>query len=80
MAEPHPLLAFELTQSAIEGAFKASFVAKQAIESVAVGNAVAKRFQLHSHRLHRGARLPVAIEATNLFVNSSQYFLSTLLW
>ena len=80
MAEPHPLLTFELAQSAIPGTVEVRFVAEDAIESGGVGNAVAELFQLRSHRLHRGARLPVALEATNLFVNFLQYVLSTLLW
>lgn len=80
MAEPNPLLTFELAQSAIPATVEARFVAEQAIESGGIGNAVTERFHLSSHRLNRDAHLPVALEATNLFVNSAQYFLSTLLW
>jgi hypothetical protein len=65
LATAHALCPFEVVQSTIEAAFEACFVAEQAIESGGIGNAVTERFQLSSHSLNRGARLPVALEATN---------------
>ena len=70
LAQPHPLQTFELAQRAVERPLETRFVAEQAIESWAIRHIATHYFQLRSRGLNRSTCLLIALDATNLFVDS----------